>query len=177
MTQDVRPAPEAAAETRRPEDTPAHWAPIESLRREIDHLFEAAHRGAWRNPFTGRSFEFELPALPGAALTPATDLHETAGGHELTVEVPGVAPSEIEVKVTGDRLTIRGEKTEERREEAGERVLSERRYGAFSRSFRLPEGVDPEAVEAHAQNGVLKVRLPRKAGAEPPARKIAVQSG
>ncbi len=177
MTRKTEPAPEAPAETPKPEDKAAHWAPLEGLRREIDHLFEAAHRGEWRNPFTGRSFDFELPSLPSGDLAPAVDLHETAEGHELSVEVPGVAPSEIEVKVAGDRLTVRGEKTEERREEAGERVLSERRYGAFSRSFRLPEGVDPEAIEAHAENGVLTVRLPRKAGAEPPARKIAVKSG
>ena len=109
----------------------------------------------------------------GTEFVPAVDFKETETGYELTAEVPGLKPEEIEVSLHGDVLVIKGEKTKEHTEDKEDYHLEERTYGSFYRSFRLPEEVESEKLEAVHKDGVLRVTLPKAAEAKP--KKISVK--
>jgi len=155
--------------------TPAVWRPFEGLRREVDRLFEDFDRGFWR--FPSRSlFEME-PFWRRGAATPMVDIAQREKDYQLTAELPGMEEKDIELKVTRDMMTIKGEKKEEKEEKKKDYYLSERRYGAFQRSFQLPDGVDPDKIEANFKKGVLTVTLPKKPEAIKPERKVEVKAG
>lgn len=95
---------------------------------------------------------------------PAVDVVDSEDEITLTAEMPGLDRGDIQIDVENDILRIHGEKREEKETEEGEdgRIrVSERRYGAFSRSFSLPASVDAEDISAEMRNGVLTVRLPK----------------
>lgn len=159
-------------------DEAARASPLSLLRTEIDRLFD---------DFSWPDFGFSAgrdramavpPALRSVfrAGAPAMDLVERASEYEAQVELPGMAPGDIEIRMTDGTLVIKGEKTAEREEKDENYHLSERTYGAFQRAFRLPPGIDPDKVEAKFDNGVLKVRLPKTAEARDSERKIEVKA-
>jgi HSP20 family protein len=156
---------------------PGEWRPFESLRREIDRLFDETERGSWRFPFGGSVFDVEplwrRPMTFGTA--PAVDIAEKDKAYEITAELPGLDENNIEVKVSNGTLTIKGEKKEEKQEEKKDYYLSERRYGSFQRSFQVPQGVDPEKIEASFKKGVLVVTLPKTPEALNKEKKIAIK--
>jgi HSP20 family protein len=152
------------------------WAPFDMLRREIDQLFDG-FGSRWRPFGSSRAFELE-PSWPrGTAwnLAPAVDVAERETEYEITAELPGLDEKDIEVKLANGTLTIRGEKKEEREEKRKDYHLSERRYGSFTRSFSVPEGVDAEKIEAGFSKGVLTVKLPKSAAAQQ-TKTIAVKA-
>ncbi|MCP4380102.1 MAG: Hsp20/alpha crystallin family protein [Hyphomicrobiales bacterium] len=147
---------------------PRGWSPFESFRDEMDRLFEDFSRGfpsvpAWRR-------------MSGGATMPAVDIVEKGDGFTVTAELPGMNEGDIDVKVADGVLTINGEKKEEREENEKGYHLSERRYGAFMRSFGLPEDVEADKIDARFKNGVLTVVLPRSAGAKASEKKIDVKA-
>jgi HSP20 family protein len=152
------------------------WHPFETLRREIDRLFDDAQKGQWRSPFSLMDIEPLWRGEMTWGKVPAVDIAEKEKSYEVTAELPGMKESDIEVKYAAGTLTIRGEKMEEKEEKGKDRYLSERRFGSFSRSFRLPEGVDEDKIEASFKNGVLTVTLPKTAEAVKKAKKIDVKS-
>jgi len=119
---------------------------------------------------------FDLPDIfrSEKALTPAFDISETATEIHVKAELPGMDAKEIDITVTGDLLTIKGEKKEEKEEKGQNFHRRERRYGSFSRSFRLPVEVKADSIDAGYKDGVLTVTMP-KAEAEK-ARRIEVTS-
>lgn len=157
---------------------PAPFQPFESLRREVDRLFNDFERGNWLRSF-GR-FAFDPEAFSRRELrwgnVPAMDIAEKDHEYEVTAELPGMDESNIEVKLSNGMLTIKGEKKEEKEEKRKDYYLSERRYGAFERSLRVPEGVDAEKIEATFKNGVLTVRLPKTPEAQKKEKTIAVKA-
>ena len=158
--------------------TATPWRPFESLRREIDRLFDDFGGGLWRSPFP-RSFFHITPfgrGEPGWAATPAVDVIETDKAYEIAAELPGMDEKNIEVKVTDGVLTMKGERQEEKEEKKKDYYLQERSFGSFQRSFELPEGVDPEKIEASFKKGVLTLKLPKKPEAQKPAKKIDVKA-
>ena len=146
--------------------------PALALQREVNRLFDDVFRG------------FGVPAsanLGGAGLVtlmmPQMDVRETENEIRLAVEMPGVAPEDVEIQLDDDGvLTIRGEKKIERRDERENAHFAERAFGTFQRILRLPFKVDPGQVQASFDNGVLTVTLPRPKGQEA-SRRISVQSG
>jgi len=144
-------------------DRPAEWRPFESLRREVDRLFEDFQLGSWRSPF-GRSV-FDIQPFwrgeVGWGKAPAVDIVEKENAYEITAELPGMDESNIDVKFSDGTLTIKGEKRDEKEEKKKDYYLSERRYGSFQRSFGVPDGVDADKIEANFKNGVLTVTLPK----------------
>lgn len=165
-----------ATKSEAPEKDPATvdgWSPLGTLRDEIDRLFDDFGAGFWRRP-SARS----LPALAASAWppAPAMELVECDGEYRITAEVPGMGADDVEVKLGDGTLTIRGEKSEERKEDKENYMLRERRYGAFHRSLPLPSGIDAEAIKADVANGVLTVTLPKTPEAKQKERKIEVQS-
>ncbi len=106
---------------------------------------------------------------------PSVDIKETDDQLLVNAEVPGLAPEDLEVTLTGDVLTIKGEKRQEsEREESGYHLV-ERRYGSFQRSFKLPAEVDREKLKASHRDGVLTVTLPK--AAKPAPTQVEVKGG
>lgn len=103
---------------------------------------------------------------------PAIDVAETEESVVVKAEVPGVDPSEIEISLTGNELTLRGEKREAAEETGRSWHRVERRYGSFSRSLSLPTSVDPDRVDAAARDGVLTLTIGKREEARP--RRIAI---
>jgi len=105
----------------------------------------------------------------GREWTPAIDVVRDNGHLVVRANVPGIKPDEIEIKVEDNVLTISGEHEETKEETDKPFVRRERRYGAFSRSMPLPEGVDPKKIDAKTDDGVLEVTipLPKEAAHEP----------
>ncbi len=135
-------------------------APVFGLRREIDRLFEDA---------------FRLGHAGRGDWSPAVDVRELDQQLLFAIEIPGIAQSDVEVTTANGVLTVRGERTEERREaEEGRFHLAERSYGSFIRRFQLPPGVKGEEISAHVENGVLTIRVPK--ADLPEARQIEITS-
>jgi HSP20 family protein len=103
----------------------------------------------------------------GYAFSPAFDVRETNDAYVFSADLPGLSEDAIELSVTGNRLTISGQREEEKRDERDRLHMYERRYGAFSRSFALPDGVDADQIEAQLEQGVLKVSVPKKPEVKP----------
>ena len=103
----------------------------------------------------------------GYAFAPAFDVRETNDAYVFSADLPGLSEDAIELSVTGNQLTISGRREEEKREESERVHMYERQYGAFSRSFALPDGVDADKIEAQLDHGVLKVSVPKKPDVKP----------
>ncbi len=108
---------------------------------------------------------------------PAMDLVETKDAFVLKADLPGMSEHDVSVEFENNVLTIAGERKTEHEERHEGYYRLERATGAFSRSLSLPEGIDPEAVEAAFDNGVLTVRIPKPAQAKPRKVKIGVGGG
>jgi len=153
------------------------WTPFESLRREIDRLFDDFRPFGWRLPAQRPNFDVDPPfAARGWSIDPAFDLVEKDGEYQLSAELPGIDEKDVEIRLSNGVLTVRGEKSESREEKENDHYLSERRYGSFQRSFQMPEGVDHDRIEANFARGVLTIRMPKTAQAQKAAKKIAVKT-
>lgn len=105
---------------------------------------------------------------------------EAAGAekyYEIHVELPGVEQEDIEISVHDDTLMVRGEKKFERTEEGKTYFFSERTYGRFQRSFRLPADADDEKISASHRNGVLTIKIAKADKKAPGGRKISISQG
>ncbi len=104
----------------------------------------------------------------------AFDVKETKDAYLFKADVPGIQEKDLEVTITGNRLTVAGKREEEKEEKTDRFYTYERNYGSFSRSFTLPEGADTEHLQASLEKGVLTVNVPKKPEVQP--KKIAVKS-
>lgn len=129
---------------------------LPALFDDMDHYFS----NFFRQPFSmmGHPF-FKGMEMPGDITTPLMDLYEE--GNELVVkaELPGIAKEDLTVTVSGNTLTVSGEKKQEEKVEKKDYHRIERSYGSFCRSMRLPKEVDDNKVKASFNNGILEVRL------------------
>jgi len=157
-------------------DRPAEWRPFESLRREVEHLFDDFQVGSWRSPF-GRTV-FDVEPFRRSEISwgkvPAVDIVDKDKAYEITAELPGLDENNIDVKFADSTLTIKGEKRDEKEEKKKDYYLSERRYGSFQRSFSVPGSVDADKIKASFKNGVLTVTLPKTDEAQKSEKKIAI---
>ena len=101
------------------------------------------------------------------AWRPAVDIIETPQAYVLRAEIPGINPDDVDVTLTGDTLTLRGEKAVEEKLEDQSWCMSERRAGGFERSFTLPAAVSAKDVEAEARHGVLTIKVMKAKEAQP----------
>jgi HSP20 family protein len=143
-----------------------HWrrvasSPLDVLQHEMTRLLED-----YLKPERYAGSEPPPTDLDPMAWTPAVDVHETPEEVLILVEVPGVDPASIELCVTGNSLTLRGNKEHGNVPESVPH-LRERRFGAFHRQLSLPGEFDAEKCQAEARNGVLNIRLPKRSAAKP----------
>jgi HSP20 family protein len=125
------------------------WEPfgeLMSMRKNLDRLFEDA---------------FSRPlALEGQGI-PSMDMYQTERDVIVRVTLPGLKPEDIDIKVTGEVLNIRGEIKQEEEVEKATYHLRERRYGSFTRSVTLPVNVVADKAKAEFENGILNLTLPK----------------
>ncbi len=145
------------------------WEPVRELstiQGEMNRLF---------NTF------FDAPAAAGEGAqslrrwVPAMDLVETGESFVLRADLPGLAEQDVNIELEDNVLTISGERQADHEERKEGYYRVERAWGTFSRSLTLPEGVDPEAVQANFHHGVLEVRIPKPEVRKP--RKVAISVG
>ncbi|MGZ4819072.1 MAG: Hsp20/alpha crystallin family protein [Terriglobales bacterium] len=116
-------------------------------------------------------------ALTTSSFVPPVDIYEDEQNIVLKLEVPGIDQKDIDVRMENNTLTVRGERKFEKEEKEENFHRVERRYGSFFRAFTLPNTVDAENVHAEYDNGVLKIKLAKKAEAKPKQIKVNVGSG
>jgi HSP20 family protein len=159
--------------------TASLWQPFETLREEMDRVFDEFTRGFGRFPLSRRSVEIEPLSRYETSFgvsAPVVDVVEKEKEYQISAELPGLDEKDVEVSIADDVLTITGEKKEEKEEKAKNYYVSERRYGAFQRSFKIPLGVDADKVGATFQKGVLMVTLPKTPEAQTKEKKIAIKA-
>lgn len=108
------------------------------------------------------------------AFAPAFEVKETKDGYLFRADVPGVKEKDLDVTVTGNRLTVTGKREAEHREQNDTYYAYERTYGSFSRSFTLPDGADPAKCIADLKDGVLTLSIPRSPELQP--KKIDIKT-
>jgi HSP20 family protein len=131
-----------------------------NLQSQVNRLFQDFGRGGTDELLTSGTF------------VPPVDIYEDEHSITLKVEVPGINEKDIDVQLENNTLNVRGERKFEKEEKEENFHRVERRYGSFVRSFTLPNTVDPEKVEANYENGVLNIKLAKRAEAKPKQIKV-----
>jgi HSP20 family protein len=143
------------------------WKPfreeLTSMRREMERLWD---RFLSETPLA-------RPFLEG--WQPTADLTETKDAIVVKAELPGMEPKDIDVTVSGDILTIKGEKEKEEEKKDEKYHYTERYYGSFQRSFRLPAAIQPDKIDAVFDKGILTITLPKTPEAKTKEIKVAVK--
>lgn len=114
--------------------------------------------------------------MDNATWMPTVDISEMENGFEIRAELPGVSEKDVNVSVTDNRLTIKGEKRQEEETDDKNYHRVERRYGSFQRSFTLPRHVETEAIKAQFTDGVLVLEIPKAEVAKPTEISITTNS-
>jgi len=145
------------------------WDPFDdlaSLRESMDKLFDEffTHRPERRR------------GTPPTVWQPAIEAYETDNDVVVRAEMPGIDPKNVEISVTEDTLTIRGEAKSEQEDRRRNYYRRELRYGAFLRSIALPAGVQGDKASATYKNGILEVKVPKSERAKPKTVKVEVAS-
>ena len=135
-----------------------------ALRDDLDRWLQQLFEDPWG-----------LVAGAGPGWMPSASVHETDDALVVTMEIPGLDRDALELLITPEGLTIRGEKREEKEDRRKDVYVAERRYGSFVRTVPLPRGLDFDRAEARVKNGVLTVKFP-KAAAGPGTRRIVIRT-
>ncbi len=144
----------------------AHWEPMReviTLRDAMDRLFDEA----FTRPWSGRDGT-------SGAYTPAIDMYQTENDVVVKAAVPGMKPEDVQINVTGDTLTIKGESDESHETKEKSYHIRERRWGTFERSIPLPTLISADKARAEFENGVLTITLPKAEEVKP--KTIAVKA-
>lgn len=151
--------------------------PLSALRDRWDTLFDDFFADFPRWSSLRRPLDIEpLRRLTGGDLMPAVDIKEQDSSYLISAELPGMDEKDIAVEVQDDLLTVRGEKRAEREEKDKGYHLTERSYGSFTRSFRLPPEADAGKASASFSKGVLSISVPKSAEAHSKVKKIDVKA-
>lgn len=142
--------------------------PVLALQREMNRIFDR---------FFDR-FEQSSPSVwtGGGIAMPSVDIADTEDSVEVTVELPGIEEKDIDVQVSGDVLTVSGEKKTEAEQKHKGHHITERHFGRFLRTIPLPPGLETEKAEATLANGVLTVVVPKSAEAQAKIKKVEVKT-
>lgn len=142
------------------------WKPfgeVGTLRKEMDDLW---------NRFMGES---PFGRFMGQGWEPSADISETRDKIVIKMELAGLEPADVELSISGDLLTVRGEKKKEHEEKGEHHYQKECYSGSFQRTFRLPVEVEEGKVEAKFDKGVLRITLPKTATAKKKEVKIKIK--
>jgi HSP20 family protein len=143
------------------------WDPFRNMRDLMRDPFEDLLTRVWQGGGTGAGHEL--------IFVPDFEVRETKDAYVFHADVPGFKESDLEVNVTGNRLMISGRREAEDAEEGDTYYLAERTYGAFTRTFTLPQGIKADQVRADLKDGVLTVQVPKSSETQP--QRITVGGG
>ncbi|MBN1664610.1 MAG: Hsp20/alpha crystallin family protein [Deltaproteobacteria bacterium] len=143
--------------------------PYHSLQREVNQLFDDFFRDFDVAPFGFGSDRFKT-------FSPSIDIKENDNEILIKAELPGMDEKDVEINLLEDRLTIKGEKKEEKENKSGDYYHMESSYGSFNRVIALPERVDTKKAEAVYKNGVLTITLPKTEEAKVKGTKIPIKA-
>lgn len=143
-------------------------SPFETMERWFEDL--------WRRAFSlfGPSLFPEMRLTEHEMISPSVDIYEEGNDLVLKADLPGIKKDDISIGLTDNVLTISGSKKKEEKVERENYYRYERSSGSFSRRFELPEGIDPDKIKAHYDNGVLELRIPKTEEAKKHSKKINV---
>ena len=142
--------------------SPARSRELTTVQDEVNRLFDSFFS------HTPQRGDFN------ALFTPAVDIEENSDGYVIRMDLPGVAQKDVKVQLTGETLTVRGERKQESIEKNAGRIRSERVYGSFERTFELGAPVRSDQVKATYRDGVLEIRVPKAEQAR--VREIEIRS-
>jgi HSP20 family protein len=145
------------------------WEPVRELntiQSEMNRLFNTFFDGS--TPANGGSTQLRR-------WVPAMDLVESDDHFELRADLPGLSEDDVHIEVEDNVLTISGERKSEREERKDGYFRVERASGHFRRALTLPEGIDPESIQASFDKGVLEVTIPKPEQRTP--RKVTISAG
>lgn len=150
--------------------------PFTALRRDIDRVFEDFTR-SFPSMFDFDPFRRLGPTfdIRGIEMAPKVEVSEDKKAYEISAELPGVEEKDVKLTLQDDVLTVSGEKKSEREEKEEGHHVSERSYGSFQRSFRLPDDVNADRISAKFDKGVMTITLPRAGTAKPKGRSIPIK--
>lgn len=141
------------------------FAELDSVQRQMDQLFRNVSQD---------TFQFPNSGMDRGTFVPSADTYETPDSLQLRLEIPGVDEKDLHVAIENGVLTVRGERKLEEGEKEANFLRLERPYGAFSRSFTLPETLDTDRISANYVNGVLTIEMSKRPGAKPKQIPISV---
>lgn len=160
----------------------AGYAPLMSLRQQVDRLFDQFLDEGWMRPMTGFAGIWDSPLFKSRAMhmrglmeSPRTDMSESDKEYELSIELPGMSEKDVEVTVKDNMVTLKGEKKSERETMEKDYHIAERSYGSVRRSFSMPADVDANKVAASFSKGLLTLHLPKTKEARSKPHKIEVK--
>jgi HSP20 family protein len=140
------------------------WEPLRdfmTLRKAMDRLFEDSFVGPRRREW-----------LPAAEATLAVDMYQTDDAAVIKTSAPGVKPDDMDITISGNTMTITGETKEEEEVKEENYIRRERRFGSFSQSVLLPEGLEPDKAQASFEEGVLTLTIPKAPETKPKVIKV-----
>ena len=140
------------------------WTSFEKLSNELNTLFQ--------NRSVARYGDNDDSSVVTSRWTPAVDIKEEENQFVLFADIPGVDPKDIDITMENNVLTVKGERSQETKEEKNGFKRVERVHGTFYRRFSLPDTADAESISAKGENGVLMITIPKKQKAQP--RRISV---
>lgn len=146
----------------------ANEQPFFALQHRMNRMFDDFFRGFDIEPFG----EFEKQAT----FMPQINISEDEKEIVVTADLPGIDEKDLDISITKDVLTIKGEKKTETEDKKKNYHRIERSYGSFSRSIAMPEGIEEGKIEAELKKGVLKILIPKSAAAQPQQKKINIKS-
>ena len=144
-------------------------AALAHLKRGVSHLLDEFYDKIGRH-------HHAVSGHVAGPIEPPANAGVTEIGFEASIELPGIDEKDLEVTVVDDRLVVKGEKKQEIEEKGRDFHRKERYFGAFERVFTLPADLDSDKTRASYESGVLRITVPRKKGAKPAVKKIAVKS-
>ena len=138
------------------------WDPFSDLRTTMDRLFDEGFSRPWRL-MTTQDYESSFPV----------DVSQTDEEIEVRASLPGMRPEDVDITVANGVLTIKAQHKEETEDKKRDYYRREIRHGSFQRAMSLPTGVDADKAEAHFDNGLLTLRLPKAESLRPKQIKVA----
>lgn len=159
------------------------YAPFMGFRDEMNRMFDRFLSEDWMRPAPALRHLRELPLFKHKGVdlselmeTPRADMSETEKEYELTVELPGMSEKDIELNITDDMISLKGEKKSQHETKEKDYYIAERSYGSVHRTFAMPSGVKLDKVMASFSNGVLTVHLPKTKEARSKPRKVDIKA-
>jgi HSP20 family protein len=144
------------------------WDPF----RDVEDMFDRYTRSMSLPMRLHHGQDWMVPG--GGDWSPRVDISETDNHFRITAEIPGISRDDIKINIEEGVLTIRGERKDEKEEKGRKFHRVERYYGAFSRSFTLPQNVDESHIEANFKDGLLMLQIPKKTADKPKPIEVKV---